>query len=413
MNDRSFVVMDVEGVVIPKRRFILLVALKRLSVVNFLKVLLFGVLYEIGFFSLGSTLQRIYSFFKGLSYVELFNDFKNLPSIPGTEEFIAELKDLGYKVAFISSGLPDVFIKNLAKRLKVDLAFGLKLGVREGRITGEVEGDLLKDNGKAIILERILAQQGLAPSNCIIIVDDKNNLPMFPFSSLRIGYKPDFIISFKSDYVTDNLQKIMPLLKNKNVSYSISCSFEKNEIFRKIIHIGSSLIPLICIYLLTRWIVSFLLLVVIVIYIISEIARLCDIEVPLLSNITQIAANKSELYDFIVSPIYFALGISLSLIFFPAPVCYAAILILTLGDGSSSFFGKLLGKHVIPFNKGKTVEGTLFGFVIAFLSCLFFVSPSISFLGAALGMLTEILPLPLNDNLTIPLVAGTSMLLFL
>jgi dolichol kinase len=40
-----------------------------------------------------------------------------------------------------------------------------------------------------------------------------------------------------------------------------------------------------------------------------------------------------------------------------------------------------------------------------------FVDPVKALIGAFLGMLIEVLPLPINDNLTIPLAAGLALTL--
>jgi dolichol kinase len=117
------------------------------------------------------------------------------------------------------------------------------------------------------------------------------------------------------------------------------------------------------------------------------------------------------LYEFATAPIFFALGIMLSLVLFPAPANYAAVVILTFGDGFATIFGKKFGRTVIPFNKGKRLEGSVFGFLFAFLGALVFVDPVKALIGATVGMLIEVLPLPINDNLTIPLAAGLALTL--
>ncbi len=121
------------------------------------------------------------------------------------------------------------------------------------------------------------------------------------------------------------------------------------------------------------------------------------------------AAIKPEIYGFVIDPVFFALGITLSLILFPEPANYASIAILTLGDGFATIFGKKLGRVVFPLNKGKRVEGSFFGFLFAFAGALLFVDPMKALVGAAVGMLVECLPLPISDNLTVPLTSGLAM----
>jgi dolichol kinase len=68
---------------------------------------------------------------------------------------------------------------------------------------------------------------------------------------------------------------------------------------------------------------------------------------------------------------------------------------------------------VLPFNKGKSLEGSLFGFFFAFLAGSYFVNPWIALVGAAVAMTVESLPLPLNDNLVTPIVTGAVLSLML
>jgi dolichol kinase len=159
-------------------------------------------------------------------------------------------------------------------------------------------------------------------------------------------------------------------------------------------------------YLLGVYLASTLILLATLFYVASEVARLKGVDFPVLPKITRKAANKSELYEFATSPIIFAFGIVISLILFPIPASYASIAVLTLGDSSATIFGGKFGSVRFPFNKGKNVEGSIFGFLFASLGAMFFVSPMKALAAAALGILVESLPLPINDNLTVPLAAG-------
>jgi dolichol kinase len=56
------------------------------------------------------------------------------------------------------------------------------------------------------------------------------------------------------------------------------------------------------------------------------------------------------------------------------------------------------------------LEGSLAGFVCAFLAGSFFVAPWLALIGAAVAMTVEYLPLPVNDNLMIPLCTGLTLM---
>jgi len=244
-----------------------------------------------------------------------------------------------------------------------------------------------------------------------MVADDRNNLSMFPLCGLRIGYNPDFVLTAKSDFVAKGaLTEILPHITGEKPPRSHSV-MSRSRGLRETIHIGSFLLSFICIYLLGNIMVASLILFVTVLYTLSEVARVRGINLPILSPITWNAANKTELYEFAAAPIHFALGIAISLLIFPAPIRYVAITTLTLGDGGAHLFGMKFGRTPLPFNKGKNLEGTLFGFLFAFLGAMIFVDPTRALIAAAVGMLVEALPLPLNDNLTMPLASGLTLLL--
>nr|NIR86272.1 phosphatidate cytidylyltransferase [Candidatus Bathyarchaeota archaeon] len=100
-----------------------------------------------------------------------------------------------------------------------------------------------------------------------------------------------------------------------------------------------------------------------------------------------------------------------SLLLFPKPINYASIVVLTLGDGFATIFGKIIGTTVLPVNKGKMLEGSILGSLFAFLGGLLFLNPMKALVAVTVGMTVEGLPLPVNDNLTIPLVSGLTLTL--
>ncbi len=400
------VVFDVEGILIPKNRYLLFEISRKVGFGGFIRTLVLGFLYEIGVLSIESALRRIYTIFKGLKADEALQLHKKIPLMPGTEEVFKKLNATGYKTALISSGLPSFVVEDLATRLKADYAFGLELEIVNERLTGAIGGDVLKSGGKAIVLKKILAKEDLNPQNCIMVADDRNNLPMFPLCNLKIGYNPDFLLSAKSDYVTrGELTEILPPITAKNPQVSHP-SISRSRGLRETMHMSSFLLSFVSIYLTGNILLALLILFVTVLYTLSEFARIRGTNIPILSSITWNAANKPELYEFATSPIHFALGIAISLLIFPAPISYVAITILTLGDGFAHIFGMKLGRTRLPFNKGKNIEGTIFGFLFAFLAAMIFVDPMRALIGAAVGMLVEGLPLPVNDNLTMPLTSG-------
>jgi phosphoserine phosphatase len=136
----KLVVFDVEGVLIPKRRFLLFEASRGHGITIFIKFAIIGVLYSIGVLSLERSLRAVFRSLKGTQIGELSKVFKGLPLMPGSEELFNELKTLGFKTALISSGLPDALVADLAERLGADYFSGIQVEIREGVLTGEISG---------------------------------------------------------------------------------------------------------------------------------------------------------------------------------------------------------------------------------------------------------------------------------
>ena len=405
----KLVVFDVEGVLIPKRRFLLFEASRGKGLKLFLKFALIGVLYSIGVLSLERSLRVVFQSLKGKQIGELSTIFQALPLMPGSEKLFNDLKTMGLKTALISSGLPDTMVADLASHLGADYSRGIHVETRDGVLTGEISGDVIKKEGKVAALEEILASERLSPANCALVADDLNNAQLLRICGLSIGFNPDYVISRRADFIVKEDLSEIPRILTDGVMRDNRIS--TGNVIREIIHTSGLLIPFICIYLFNNLIVATLLFMAVLIYSASELFRIFGTKVPVISKITLLAADKSELQEFNTAPIFHAMGIALSLLMFPTRIGYAAIAVLTLGDSSASIFGKRFGKRKIPFNRGKSVEGSIIGLFFAFLGALLFVDPITAGIGAAAGILIEALPLPLDDNLLIPIAAGVSMYL--
>lgn len=105
---------------------------------------------------------------------------------------------------------------------------------------------------------------------------------------------------------------------------------------------------------------------------------------------------------------FFLFSTLLTILLFPKSIAIASILILILSDTCAALVGKGIGRIRIF---GKTLEGSAAFFLSSLL--IVWLYPNLNrFWGgaAALGAtLIEILPIKVDDNLTIPLVAGAIM----
>ena len=177
------------------------------------------------------------------------------------------------------------------------------------------------------------------------------------------------------------------------------------ELFRKSIHICSSLVPFFL--SLAYWPVIGLLVFALVFYTVSEILRKHDINLPLISKITEIAARKRDENKFVLGPVTLVCGILLAALLLPLDCARVGIFALAFGDGLASLMGKLIGKITIPGAHGKTAAGSLTCFFAVFVSTFACCQNCfISLCVALCAMFIEILPLSDFDNLIIPPAIG-------
>ena len=401
------VVFDVEGVLIPKNRFIFEVG-KSVGFFELVKLLFLGFLYEVGILKLESALKRIFKNLRGTSLENMMTIFGCIPATPYLHNFFCQIKARNFKIALISSGIPTVIVEKLAVALGADYAYGVEVETKDGKLTGEIWGDAITKNGKLKILKRILKQENFLPKDCVVVADDRNNRCILLPDSLKIGFNPDFVLRVKADRVVNGkLSGILPIIDRKKHKRSFPSA---NDLVREDIHASGFFVPVIA-GLIGIPVVASIIIVIAVIYTFSELLRLEGRELPLVSSITRHAASQSELYGFAAAPLYFAFGIVATLLLFPyRETGGAAIAMFCFGDAAASLFGGLISTS-LPFNKGKTWEGSLAGFLFAFLAGTFFVSPWLALAGAAIAMTIEVLPLPLNDNILIPVITGAALTL--
>jgi dolichol kinase len=182
----------------------------------------------------------------------------------------------------------------------------------------------------------------------------------------------------------------------------------KVEITRKIVHLATLVVPVG--YLLTSEETVLIFLVPFF---------LCFLTVDLLRHFHSGLASLFRKYFFgrvlreeekptFMGSTYFLFSTILTLLLFPKSIAIASLLILILADSSAALVGKGIGRVPIW---GKTLEGSMAFLFTSLLIVLIYpglnrFSGSLAALGATV---IEILPIKVNDNLTIPLVAGAIM----
>jgi dolichol kinase len=100
---------------------------------------------------------------------------------------------------------------------------------------------------------------------------------------------------------------------------------------------------------------------------------------------------------------YFLIATFLVVLLFPRNIAVVSILFLSFGDPAAALIGRRFGEVKIL---GKSLEGFLGCFQVCFFVALPFLPPHHALIGALTAALAELLPLPLNDNIRIPVLSA-------
>jgi phosphoserine phosphatase len=141
--------------------------------------------------------QRV-SFLKGLSVNQLEKLTQSINLTLGTEELIATLHAMGYKVGVVSGGFT-FFTDYLKKRLNLDFVFANELEIRDGFVTGKITGDIIDAEQKGRIIQIIAEQEKITPDQIVAVGDGANDRFMLANAGLAIGFNPKEILKDYSD----------------------------------------------------------------------------------------------------------------------------------------------------------------------------------------------------------------------
>jgi phosphoserine phosphatase len=141
---------------------------------------------------------------KGLEESRLEAIARRLPLTDGAERLIGTLRKLGYKTAILSGGFT-YFGRRLQKQLSIDYLHANELEIRDGRVTGEVVGEIVDGRRKALWLREIAAKENLSLEQVIAVGDGANDLPMLNIAGLGIAFHAKPVVKESARQSISNL----------------------------------------------------------------------------------------------------------------------------------------------------------------------------------------------------------------
>ncbi|MCA0446079.1 MAG: SEC59/DGK1/VTE5 family protein [Bacteroidetes bacterium] len=190
------------------------------------------------------------------------------------------------------------------------------------------------------------------------------------------------------------------------------------ELWRKGIHLSSLSIPLIYSYWLDMTpslliLMGFLLFALFIEYFRFRPGKVHDIIAKGFAFMMREHEldHKRKSYS---GATYVLLAAVIVILIFPKPIAVYAFTMLIIGDSMAALVGKKFGRFPI-FGLKKTWEGSL-AFFLSSLAAAWFIDSlnwETKILGALAATIIELLPIPVDDNLTIPVGSALVMWLFM
>jgi phosphoserine phosphatase len=159
-----------------------------------------------------SLIERVATL-KGLPESVLGQTAKRLTPTKGARELIQEIHTRGGKAAAVSGGFIQL-LTGLKRELNLDYAQANTLGVENGKLTGEVVGQLVNREAKAKYLKLWAQESDIPLERTFAIGDGANDLGMMAIAGLSVAFCAKPIVRESADVVIDerDLKKVIELL---------------------------------------------------------------------------------------------------------------------------------------------------------------------------------------------------------
>lgn len=148
-----------------------------------------------------TALKERVALLKGAAVEDVKDVVSNIPFMEGAEETIAELKKRGYKIATITGSF-EIIAQRMKDDLGLDYAFSNVLHEKEGKLTGEVSGPLVKGS-KAEILKEIMEMEKIKAEESAAVGDGANDVSMLEEAGLGIAFNAKPVLKEKADVIVD------------------------------------------------------------------------------------------------------------------------------------------------------------------------------------------------------------------
>ncbi|AXT39770.1 phosphoserine phosphatase SerB [Alteromonas sp. BL110] len=121
-----------------------------------------------------------------------------IPIMPGIQTLLSHLKKHRWKLAIASGGFT-FFADHLKARLGLDYAISNTLSVKDGHLTGKVEGEIINADVKARTVKALSEKWQIPSSQTVAMGDGANDLIMMAESALGVACHGKPLVNEKAD----------------------------------------------------------------------------------------------------------------------------------------------------------------------------------------------------------------------
>ncbi len=140
-----------------------------------------------------SALLKRVKLLKGLPVESLQQLSNSLPLTPGAESLVNILRHLGYKIALVSGGF-QFFIDKIRDSYGLDYGIANQLKVEDGKVSGELEGEIIDAEAKERALVSLAEKEGFSLRQVVAVGDGANDIKMLARAGLGIAFNAKPIV---------------------------------------------------------------------------------------------------------------------------------------------------------------------------------------------------------------------------
>lgn len=150
------------------------------------------------------SLRERLALLKGLDESALLRVYEErLKFSPGAERMLAAVQAAGVKTLLVSGGFT-YMTDRLKTRVRLDYTHSNVLEIIDGKLTGQVLGEIVNADAKLAALKRIAGEIGASPAQIAGVGDGANDLKFLAASGVSFAYRAKPVVREKTTYAINH-----------------------------------------------------------------------------------------------------------------------------------------------------------------------------------------------------------------